>query len=148
MKVILKSTIVNVGHKGEIKDISAGFARNYLLPKNLVIEATLDNIKKMQKRQIIFKNQKEKNIAKAKEIASKIRDIKFMTKLKVGKNGKTFGSITATDLSELFKSNGFNINKRNILLYKNIKEIGKYEINIKLHSEVTVKVCVFVTNDK
>ncbi|MCA6079669.1 MAG: 50S ribosomal protein L9 [Endomicrobium sp.] len=148
MKVILKSDITNIGRQGEIKDVMAGFARNYLIPQNLVMEANAQNLKIWEREKVKLAKRREEIISTAKEVASKMEALEFAVKVKIGENGKIFGSITPANLIKIFEDNGFKVNKRDILLSNNIKEIGKYEINVRLHPEVTTKIRLSVINEK
>ena len=148
MKVILRTDITNVGRQGEVKDVAAGFARNYLLPKKLVMEATTQNMKVWEREKIKLEKVREEIITNAKIIAEKIENTEFSIKVKLGENGKIFGSVTAANLVKLFAEKDFNINKHDILLPAPIKEIGKISVNIRLHPEVTAKVNIDVVEEK
>jgi large subunit ribosomal protein L9 len=148
MKVILRSDITNVGRQGEIKDVSAGFARNYLVPQNLAMEATPQNLKIWEREKVKLEKQREEIINKAKEVAAKMEAAEFSTKVKVGENGKVFGSVTNSNISKLFEDQGFEVNKRDILLSDSIKELGNYEISIRLHPEVVAKIKLSVVSEK
>jgi large subunit ribosomal protein L9 len=148
MKVILKSDIRDVGRQGEIKEVSAGFARNYLIPQNLVMEANNLNLKIWEREKGRLEKHREEIINSAKEIASKMETSKFVAKVKIGENGKIFGLITTATLAKIFENNGFEVNKRNILLLDDIKRIGSYEINVRLHPEVIAKIKLFVIDEK
>jgi large subunit ribosomal protein L9 len=148
MKVILRSDITNVGRQGEVKEVSPGFARNYLVPQNLAMETTSQNLKIWERERVKLEKQREEIISAAKEIASKMEATDFTAKVKIGENGKIFGSITAANLSKIFEEHGFEVNKRDILLSNNIKELGNYEISVRLHPEVVVKAKLSVVNEK
>ncbi|MDR0800437.1 MAG: 50S ribosomal protein L9 [Endomicrobium sp.] len=148
MKVILKSDIINIGQQGEIKEVTAGFARNYLIPQNLVMAANTQNLKIWEREKVKLAKRREEIISTAKEVASKMEALEFAVKVKISENGKIFGSITTANLTKIFEDNGFKINKRDILLSNNIKEIGKYEINVRLHPEVIAKTKLSVINEK
>jgi large subunit ribosomal protein L9 len=148
MKVILKSDITNVGRQGDVKEVLPGFARNYLVPKNLAMEATPANLKVWEREKIKLAKQREEVIEEAKAVASKMEEVQFSVKVKVGENGKVFGSITPANLSKIFEEKGFEVNKRDILLSGNIKEIGNYEVNVRLHPEVVVKVKLALISEK
>jgi large subunit ribosomal protein L9 len=148
MKVILKSDIANVGRQGEIKEVSTGFARNYLIPQSLVMEVNNLNIKILEREMGRLKKHREEIINSAKEIASKMESSKFVVKVKTGENGKVFGSVTTTNLAKIFEDNGFKVNKHDILLSDNIKEIGDHEISIRIHPEVAAKIKLSVINEK
>jgi large subunit ribosomal protein L9 len=148
MKVILKSDIPNVGRQGETKEVSAGFARNYLIPQNLVMEANSLNLRIWERERGRLEKHREEIINFAKEISSKMETSEFVAKVKTGENGKIFGLITTSKLAKIFEDNGFKVNKRDILLLDNIKKIGNYEINVRLHAEVVAKVKLSVINEK
>ncbi|MDR2436774.1 MAG: 50S ribosomal protein L9 [Endomicrobium sp.] len=148
MKVILRSDITNVGRQGEVKEVSPGFARNYLVPQNLVMEATSANLKIWEREKVKLEKQREEVIVAAKAVASKIEETEFIAKVKIGENGKIFGSVTPANLSKIFEAKGFEVNKRDILLSNNIKEVGNYEINVRLHPEVVVKARLAVRSEK
>ena len=148
MKVILRTDITNIGRQGEVKDVAAGFARNYLLPKKLVMQATVQNMKIWEREKIKLEKVREEIITNAKIIAEKIENTEFSIKVKLGENGKIFGSVTAANLAKLFADKDFNINKHDILLPAPIKEIGKISVNIRLHPEVIAKVNIDVVEEK
>jgi len=148
MKVILRSDITNVGRQGEVKEVSPGFARNYLVPQNLAMEATAQNLKIWEREKVKLEKQREEIINAAKETAAKISAEEFSVKVKIGENGKVFGSVTTANLAKIFEDKGFKVNKRDILLSDNIKETGNYEINVRLHPEVTAKIKLSVIGEK
>jgi len=148
MKVILRSDITNVGRQGEIKEVSAGFARNYLVPQGLVMEATPQNLKIWEREKTKLEKQREEIIAVAKETSEKLSADEFATKVKIGENGKIFGSVTTANIAKILADKGFEVNKRDILLSDNIKELGNYEISIRLHPEVVAKIKLSVTSEK
>lgn len=148
MKVILRTDITNVGRQGEIKEVAAGFARNYLLPKKLVMEANAQNMKIWEREKTRLEKEREEIINNAKAVAEKIEKAEFSIKVKLGENGKIFGSITTAHLAKLFAEQDFVINKHDILLPAPIKEVGKFAINIRLHPEVIAKVSVDIIEEK
>lgn len=148
MKVILRSDITNVGRQGEIKEVSAGFARNYLVPQNLAMEANARNMKIWERERVKLEKQREEIINRAKETAAKMESAEFGVKVKVGENGKVFGSVTSASIAKLFEEQGFEVNKRDILLSDGIKELGEYEIGIRLHPEVIAKIKLSVSSEK
>ncbi|GHT38370.1 50S ribosomal protein L9 [Endomicrobiia bacterium] len=147
MKVILRSDITNIGCQGEIKEVAPGFARNYLVPQNLVMEATSKNRKIWERERVKLKQQREEAIGVVREIASKMEVIEFTARVKIGKNGKLFGSITPANISKILEEKGFEVNKRDILLSENIRDIGNYEINVRLHPEVVAKIKLDVISE-
>ncbi|MDR1942101.1 MAG: 50S ribosomal protein L9 [Endomicrobium sp.] len=148
MKVILRSDITNVGRQGEIKEVSPGFARNYLVPNNLAMEANAQNLKIWEREKIRLEKQRDEVINKAKDLASKLEAAQFVVKVKIGDNGKIFGSVTTANIAKIFEEQGFEVSKRDILLSDSIKETGDYEISVRLHPEVTAKINLNVSGEK
>ncbi|MDR3111566.1 MAG: 50S ribosomal protein L9 [Elusimicrobiota bacterium] len=140
MKVILRTDIVNVGKQGEIKEVAAGYARNYLVPKNLVMEATAQNFKTWEREKDKLAKQREETINSARAVAQNMEIETFTIKVKVGENGKVFGSVTTASISKLLSNSGFEVDRRCILLSENIKDIGDHEISVRIHPEVSAKI--------
>ena len=134
MKVILLDNIKGVGKKDEIINASDGYARNYLFPKKLAIEATKENLGKLESKNEAnkFKKQNEKN--DAIEVANKLKELVLTIKVKAGENGKIFGGVTSKEISENLKEQyKIEIDKKKIEVKETIKNIGRFTINIKLY---------------
>ena len=144
MKVILRQDVEKLGNKGEIKNVSEGYARNFLLPKNLVFAATEANIKLIEadKKKQALKLEKQKN--EFIKLADNIKKVSLTISKQVGEENKMFGAVTSDDIAEALKSEGIEIDKRKIELAEPIKSLGVYSVDIKLHSEVTATVKVWV----
>ena len=148
MKVILKQDMDELGLEGKIVDVAKGYARNYLIPKGLALEATTQNIKlmEMQKKKI------ELNRIKAKEVAMKIKDemkdVVITIAQKVGEEEKLYGSVTSMDIAEQMEAKGIGIDRRKIILDKPIKSLGEFDVSIKLHPDVTGTVKVVVVPEE
>ena len=143
MKVILLDNIKGVGKKDEIINASDGYARNYLFPKKLAIEATKENLGKLESKNEAnkFKKQNEKN--DAIEVANKLKELVLTIKVKAGENGKTFGGVTSKEISENLKEQyKIEIDKKKIEVKETIKNIGRFTINIKLYEGVNAKLTV------
>lgn len=148
MKVILRADITNVGRQGDIKEVSAGFARNYLLPRQMVMEATPQNLKLWEKQKGNLAKLREKVIKEAQEFAAKIEAVSFTITVKTGDAGKLFGSVTTATVAKLLADSGFAIEKHGILLAEPIKELGVYTVDIRLHPEVIAKAKIWVVEEK
>ena len=143
MKVILLDNIKGVGKKDEIINASDGYARNYLFPKKLAIEATKENLGKLESKNEAnkFKKQNEKN--DAIEVANKLKELVLTIKVKAGENGKIFGGVTSKEISENLKEqHKIEIDKKKIEVKETIKNIGRFTINIKLYEGVNAKLTV------
>ena len=148
MKVILLDNIKGVGKKDEIINASDGYARNYLFPKKLAVEATKENLSKLDSKNEAnkFKKQNEKN--EAEEIAKQLKEITLTIKVKAGENGKIFGGVTSKEISEeLKKQYKIDIDKKKIILNENIKNLGSFDISMKLFEGVTGKLKVKVISE-
>jgi large subunit ribosomal protein L9 len=148
MKVILRADITNVGRQGEIKEVAPGFARNFLVPRKLVMEATDANLKIWEREKVKLAKQREEIIKAAQEIAAKIEKTSFTITVKTGENGKLFGSVTSATLAKLLEDNGFKVDKHDILLAAPIKEVGAYTVDIRLHPEVIAKSKFWIVEEK
>ncbi len=145
MKVILLQDIKSVGKKGQVLDASDGYARNYLLPKKLAVVADAQNMNELKTKQEANKYKKDMSLAAAKEVAEKMKDFELVFKIKAGDNGKIFGSITSKDIAdELNKKYFVEVDKKKVMLDEAIKNVGIYNVEIKLFEGVsgTIKVSV------
>jgi large subunit ribosomal protein L9 len=133
MQVILLEDVKNLGKRNEVKNVSEGYARNFLFSKKLAKVATKDAISSLQDKIEQEKKLELQNLAKNKELADRLRGKIFELKLK-GKKGKLFGSVTAKDIIGELKKNGYDLPEKTITLEKHIKEVGEYPIKINLQS--------------
>ncbi len=137
MKVILLDNIKGVGKKDEVINASDGYARNYLFPKKLAIEATKDNLVKLKAKQDSNQHKKDLEKAKAIETANKLKDIVLKIQVKAGDNGKIFGGVTSKEIAENLKSQyNIDIDKKKIVLKETIKVLGTVNVDIKLYEGV------------
>lgn len=137
MKVILKADIKGVGKKNEVINASDGYARNFLFPKNLAVEANTENMSKLKAKQDSVKYQKDKEKEEAINIKEKLSKILVKIKVKTGENGKIFGGVSSKDIAqELSKSYGIEIDKKKIDLKETIKTLGVHNVEIKLFEGV------------
>jgi large subunit ribosomal protein L9 len=143
MKVILKEDVKGLGSKESLVNVSDGYARNYLIPRGLAVEATSVNMNVMKTKKEAEKSKKDRELAQAKELAEKLKNVEVVIKAKAGENGKLFGSITGKDISDYLKKNHkFDIDKKRIALSDSIKGLGTYEAEVKLYSGVSTKMTV------
>jgi len=143
MKVILKQDVKGLGKKDEMHEVSDGYARNFLLPKGLAVEANAANINEMNTKKEAEKARKQKELAKAKELAKEIGSITVVIKAKAGENGKLFGSITSKEIADKLKSDhNIEVDKRKIQLPDALKSLGTFELDVKLYPEVSSKLKV------
>ena len=145
MKVILLENIKGVGKKDEIITANDGYARNFLFPKKLAIEANNENLAKLKSKQESIAHKKLTEKQEAEELNKKLEKIMLKIEVKAGENGKIFGGVTAKEISEqLEKQYGYKIEKKKIDLKENIKTIGIFNIDLKLFEGVSGKLKVHV----
>jgi len=144
MKVILQKDIPSLGDAGDIKEVAEGFARNYLLPKKLVIVANESSKKAIDHQMKLIKIKKDKRKKTSEQLAASMSDVEVTISAKVGEEGKLFGSITSMDIAKQLKDKGFDIDKRKILLDTPIKSEGEFKISIKLEEGLSATVKVIV----
>lgn len=148
MKVILKADIKGVGRKDEVINASDGYARNFLLPKNLAVEANNDNMAKLKAKQNAAQYQKNQEKEEAMKVADKLEKILVKVKVKAGENGKIFGGVSAKEIAqELEKEYNIKVDKKKIDLKETIKTLGTQVVEIKLFEGVVGKVKVDVISE-
>ncbi|NLN07505.1 MAG: 50S ribosomal protein L9 [Firmicutes bacterium] len=145
MKVILLSDVKALGKKGDIKDVAEGYARNYLLPKGLAMEATDGRLKEYQRKKQQDMEKAAQKLAAAKKTAEKMAGLQIEMPVRVGEGGRLFGSVTSADLAAALQEKGFTVDKRKLELPETIKSTGVYPVRVKLHPEVEVTLELIVT---
>lgn len=145
MKIILKEDIKTLGKKGKVCEVTDGYARNYLIPHGLAMEATQGNVQDLAHKQKQSDLRKEKEKQEALDLAKKIETMDVILKVKVGDKGRLFGSVTNKEIAEVLeKEYKLKLDKRKIELKEPIKAIGKHLLTVKLHSEVTANLTIMV----
>ncbi len=148
MKVILLQDVKPHGKKGDVVEINDGYARNYILPKKLGVEANAANANDLKLQKANQEKIAAKQLADAKELAEKLEKIKVVLKIKTGEGGKTFGSITAKEIAaELKKQHNLDIDKKKIVVSDPIKSIGSFSVTVKLHTQVSASLSVNVDSE-
>ncbi|MCR5223345.1 MAG: 50S ribosomal protein L9 [Lachnospiraceae bacterium] len=145
MKVILLQDVKSLGKKGEIVDVSDGYARNFIFPKKFGVEANAKNLNDLKLQKANDEKVAAENLAKAQELSGKLKDRKVVVKLKAGEGGKTFGSVSSKEIAEAAAEQlDLEIDKKKIQIADPIKNLGDYEVTVKLHPLVnaTLKVTV------
>lgn len=144
MKIILLQDVKGQGKKGELKEVNDGYARNFLIKKGLAIEATATRINELNQKQQATAYHKEEELKAMRALAKEINGKTFTLNIKVGQNGKVFGSVTAGDISDCLKEAGYDIDKKKIIVDGPIKLVGAYSVALKLAEGVSAKINVEV----
>ena len=144
MEIILKKDTLSLGKLGNVVKVADGYARNYLIPHGVGIEATPKNLKLLEKEIKLWQKKAEKQREEAQTLAQAIEQLSLSFARKVGEEDKIFGSVTSLDIEEKIKESGIQIDRKKIHLEEPIKALGIFTVPVKLHTEVTanLKVCV------
>jgi large subunit ribosomal protein L9 len=143
-EVILRESVTNLGHPGDIVEVSAGYARNYLVPRGIAYVATEGNKRRIAQEKARLEAADAARVAAASEIATKLEAVSLTFSARVGEEGKLFGSVTGADIVEQLKAQGFEIEKRMIDLADPIRALGVYKVGIRLHADVRPEIKVWV----
>jgi large subunit ribosomal protein L9 len=146
-QVLLREDIDNLGARGEIVRVKAGYARNYLLPRALAVEATASNVKQIEGERAALLKREAKEHSTATGQADQLRNLNLKFERKVGEAGVLYGSVTSMDIAHALKEQGYEIDRRKIVLREPIKRFGNYTVPVRLHREVTVELPVSVLGE-
>jgi large subunit ribosomal protein L9 len=146
-QVLLREDIDNLGARGEIVRVKAGYARNYLLPRNLAVEATSNNLRQIEGERAALAKREAKDRSSAELQAAALGKLTLKFERRVGEAGVLYGSVTSMDIAQELKDQGYEIDRRKIVLREPIKRFGSYEVPVRLHREVTVQLPVSVLGE-
>lgn len=147
MKVILREDVKNLGTMGQVVTVADGFARNFLLPKGLAVEASSKNMKSLEHAKRVIQEKARKARDSMKDLADRLSNLTLVIKAKAGEEGKLFGSVTSMDIAEQLKEAGYDIDRRKISLEEPIKRLGMYTVGIHLHPEIDTRINLHVVEE-
>src|SRR5215212_8516346 len=147
MDVLLKEDVDNLGNRGQVVRVRSGYGRNYLLPQGLAIKASAGNKRMIEEQQRILGKREERERASAQGESAKLDGLELRFDRRVGEHGLLYGSVTALDIVEELKKLGYTVERRRIGLRDHIKEVGVYDVTIKLHRDVTPVIKVKVRKE-
>ncbi|MDD2421979.1 MAG: 50S ribosomal protein L9 [Heliobacteriaceae bacterium] len=140
MQVILQADVKNLGPKGKVVNVADGYARNYLLPRGLAVEASTGNVKRLEVEKAGEAQRKDRLLQEAKALGGKLMGVTVQVKTKAGEGGRLFGSVTNKEVAEILEQQtGLTVDKRKFELKQPIKALGVYPINVKIHPAVVVE---------
>ena len=145
--VLLREDVDNLGARGEIVKVKAGYARNFLLPRKLAVEATPGNVKQIEAERAALLKKEATERAGAEAQAGQMGGLRLNFQRKVGEHGLLYGSVTAMHIADALKEKGYEIDRRRVHLAEPIKETGEYTVSVRLHREVNVEIPVTVTGE-
>ncbi len=149
MKIILSKDVKSLGKKGDVVEVSDGYARNYILPRKLGIEASNKNMNDLKLQKANQEKMAQEQLEKAQEFARAMEEDEVVLSIKAGEGGRTFGSVSSKEIAQGYKDQcGREIDKKKIVLPEAIKSFGVFEVAVKLHPKVTGKLKVKVTEMK
>jgi large subunit ribosomal protein L9 len=144
MEVILRNAIDKLGHPGDVVTVSAGYARNFLLPRGLAYQATPGNLKRITQEKSRLQALEAERVAAAQIVAEKLAEVSVTFAARVGEEGKLFGSVTAADIAHQLEAQGYKFERRQIELPEPIKSLGVYRVAIRLHADVKPEIKVWI----
>jgi len=147
MKVILREDISHLGVAGSVINVSDGYARNFLLPRRFAIPATSNNIKAFEHEKRVMESKRNKRRKEAEAVKTKLERISCSISKKVGEQDKLYGSVTAIDIEKAFKSEGFTVDKKDIMLSEPIKALGVYTVPIRIFEDIIASTKVWVVRE-
>lgn len=147
MKVILRKNFDQLGKIGDLAEVKNGYARNFLLPRQIAYIATKGNIRALEEEKLQVAKKEVKELDAAKVLAAELENVSITIPVKVGEEDKIFGSVTSQNISDALKEKSYDIDKRKIDLEEPIKALGIYSVNIKLHTDVTAVVKTWVVRE-
>jgi large subunit ribosomal protein L9 len=146
-QVLLREDIDNLGTRGEVVRVKAGYARNYLLPRHLAVEATVNNVRQIESERAALVKREAKDRSSAEAQADQLRSLTLSFERKVGEAGVLYGSVTSMDVAHALHEKDYEIDRRKIVLREPIKRFGNYTVAVRLHRDVTVEVPVSVLGE-
>jgi large subunit ribosomal protein L9 len=147
MKVILLDDVAKLGRRGEVRDVSAGYARNFLIPRKLALTATAGNLRNLQHIKTQQEAKADRVRGAADEVRQRIEALVFEERRQASEEGKLFGSVTAQDVVDFLEQHGVAVERRRVLLEEPIKALGEAQVPIRLHPEVTAQLKVTVVRE-
>ena len=147
MKVILKEDIKGLGKRGDVVKVADGYARNYLIPKGLVLKMTKKNLNVYEHEKVQSEIREKKKIKGAQELAEKISALSLTINVKAHDDENLYGSITEKDIAAAIEKAGFNVNKHQILMDSHIKKLGVYTVPVKVYKDIEAKIKVWVVKE-
>jgi len=147
MEVILRQHVDNLGQRGEIVKVADGYARNYLLPRNLALPATVGNKKHVERERKIVDSREAEEKGQAEALAARMSALDISIARRVGDTEQLYGSVTSGDIADFLKAKGFEIDRRKLILPEPIKSIGAHDVPLRLHRDVTAPLKVNVVKE-
>ena len=147
MKLILREDVENLGKIGELVEVAGGYGRNYLLPRGLAVKASTKNVKEQEHQKKLIQARMDRQKKDAQEMAGSLDSVSCTISRKTGEDEKLYGSVTSRDIEEALREEGVSIDRKRISLEEPIKKLGVYTVPVKLHTDVTGNIKVWVVKE-
>lgn len=147
MQIILQEDVEKLGTRGQVVEVAEGYARNFLLPRNLALPASAGNLKRLEKIRTVLAKKTATEKDQAQKFAEQLNSVVINLVRKAGETDQLFGSVTAADLAQELEKQGHDVDKRRILLEEPIKLLGEYQVTVKLYTDVTAQFKVVVARE-
>jgi large subunit ribosomal protein L9 len=147
VKLILREDVENLGRIGEVVEVTGGYGRNYLLPRGLAVKASTKNLKEQDHQKKLIQARMDRQKKDAEELAGSLDSVSCTITRKTGEEEKLYGSVTSRDIEEALREEGVSIDRKRILLEEPIKKLGVYTVPVKLHTDVTGNIKVWVVKE-
>lgn len=148
MQIILQEDVEKLGNRGQVVEVAEGYARNFLLPRKLALEASAGNLKRLEKMRAVFAKKEAVERGDAQKLAELLSGVSLEFTRRAGENDQLFGSVTNADISEALAAQGYTVDKRKVALAEPIKTVGEFEVPLKLHREVGANVKLVVKKEE
>ena len=139
MKVVLRQDVDNLGDRGQVVNVAPGYARNFLLPKGLALEANPGNLRTLELQRKVWEKREAKEADGAKQLAARLSAVRLSVTKKAGENDALYGSVTSSEIADLLHAQGFEIDRRRIQLREPIRSVGTFKVPIKVHRQVVAE---------
>ncbi len=148
MQIILQEDVEKLGNRGQVVEVAEGYARNFLLPRKLALEASAGNMKRLEKMRAVFAKKEATEKADAQKLGELLANVSLEFTRRAGENDQLFGSVTSADVAEGLAAQGYTVDKRKVVLPEPIKTVGEFEVPLKLHRELSANVKVVVKKEE
>ena len=148
MKVILTETVASIGEIGDVLNVARGFARNFLLPKGLAMEASGKNVRELEHKKRLIAQKREQERQEMLSIADKLNSVTISLRRKVAEDNKLYGSVSVADISKGLEERGFTTDRKDVLLEQPIKQLGEFKVSIRVGVQVTANIRVVIEKEE
>jgi large subunit ribosomal protein L9 len=148
MKVILTENIAALGEIGEIVNVAPGYARNFLLPQGIALEATGKNVRELEHKKIVLAQKREKVRQEMMSLAEKLNRVSIMIRRKVSEDDKLYGSVSASDIAAALAEQGFDIQRKDLLLDQPVKQLGEFTVPVRVHAQISANIKLVVEKEE